>query len=60
MSKDTKKLIPQLRFPEFLNEGEWEEIFLGKLGELINGLTYRSEIKLDKKFVNDPCLEFST
>ena len=50
MNKDTNKLIPQFRFAEFVNDGEWEETFLGKLGELINGLTYRSEIKLDEKF----------
>lgn len=47
MNKDTNKLIPQLRFVEFMNDRGWEETFLGKLGELINGLTYRSEIKLD-------------
>ena len=32
--------IPELRFPEFANEGEWEEKTLNKLGNLINGLTY--------------------
>lgn len=31
---------PRLRFPEFLDEGEWEETSLGRLGELIGGLTY--------------------
>jgi len=25
MNKEIKKLIPDLRFPEFVNEGEWEE-----------------------------------
>lgn len=39
MSKKTK-LIPELRFPEFSDEGEWEEKELNSLGELINGLTY--------------------
>lgn len=32
--------IPTLRFPEFLDAGEWEEKRLGDLGELISGLTY--------------------
>lgn len=40
MNKETNKLIPDLRFPEFVNEGEWEEKELSELGELINGLTY--------------------
>jgi len=31
MSKN--KLIPELRFPEFVNEGEWEVKKLGKIGE---------------------------
>src|SRR5690606_36503976 len=38
MSKD--KLIPELRFPEFENEGEWDVKELSELGDLINGLTY--------------------
>ena len=25
MNKETNKLIPELRFPEFVNDGEWEE-----------------------------------
>jgi type I restriction enzyme S subunit len=31
---------PRLRFPEFQNAGEWEEVRLGRLGELVSGLTY--------------------
>ncbi|MFP6849838.1 MAG: restriction endonuclease subunit S [Pseudomonas sp.] len=31
---------PRMRFPEFQNAGQWEETILGKMGELINGLTY--------------------
>ncbi|MVZ61962.1 restriction endonuclease subunit S [Sphingobacterium humi] len=34
MSKN-KKLIPELRFPEFVNEGEWEEKTLGEVAERI-------------------------
>lgn len=32
---EKKKLIPQLRFPEFADEGEWEEKELGKLANKI-------------------------
>jgi len=46
MSKE--KLIPELRFPEFKNEGEWEEKSLKKLGNLINGLTYSPNDIRDK------------
>lgn len=31
MSKDKNKLVPELRFPEFENEGEWEEDIVDKL-----------------------------
>lgn len=46
MSKE--KLIPELRFPEFKNEGEWDRKELSELGELINGLTYSPEDVSDK------------
>lgn len=39
-SETNNKLIPDLRFPEFVNEEEWEEKELAELGKLINGLTY--------------------
>jgi len=35
MSKD--KLIPELRFPEFINEGEWEEKTIGEFAPLQRG-----------------------
>ena len=37
---DKMKNIPKLRFPEFLNEPEWQKIKLNKLGKLVSGLTY--------------------
>ncbi|XQC04912.1 restriction endonuclease subunit S [Arcobacter cryaerophilus gv. pseudocryaerophilus] len=40
MSDKTMKNIPKLRFPEFLNEPEWQKIKLNKLGKLVSGLTY--------------------
>ena len=33
------KLIPELRFPEFENEGEWCETNLGDIGDFIGGGT---------------------
>lgn len=35
--KDNKKMIPELRFPEFVNEGEWDEKFLGNICVVTNG-----------------------
>ncbi len=35
MSKEKKKLIPELRFPDFLKEGEWVDTQLDDLCELI-------------------------
>ncbi|QDK80114.1 hypothetical protein EXU85_16460 [Spirosoma sp. KCTC 42546] len=34
MENQTNKLIPELRFPEFLKDGEWEEKKLGEIAEL--------------------------
>ena len=40
--------VPLLRFPEFLDAGEWEEKRLGDLGELVSGLTYSpSDVRED-------------
>lgn len=40
MSKKIIKHIPNLRFPEFVNELEWKKVKLSKLGKLVSGLTY--------------------
>ncbi len=42
MNKEIKKLIPELRFPEFVKDGEWEEKKLSELGETISGLSGKS------------------
>ena len=42
MNKDTNKLIPDLRFPEFVNDGEWKEKQIDTIGETINGLSGKS------------------
>ncbi|MEF3076112.1 restriction endonuclease subunit S [Methylobacter sp. Wu1] len=41
MSKQTKRaLVPELRFPEFLDAREWEVKRLGSIGSFVRGLTY--------------------
>ena len=37
MSKETNKLIPDLRFPEFVNDSQWENIELGEISEIVRG-----------------------
>lgn len=39
----SKKLVPELRFPEFESEGEWEERRLGDIADFINGRAYKQE-----------------
>lgn len=36
MSKENK-LIPELRFPEFVKDGEWEEKKIGEISEIVRG-----------------------
>lgn len=43
MNKKTK-LIPELRFPEFVDEGEWEEKKLGKIAKYENGKAHEQNI----------------
>lgn len=43
MSKKTK-LTPELRFPEFVDEGEWEEKKLGKIAKYENGKAHEQNI----------------
>lgn len=37
MNKKENKLIPELRFPEFENDGEWESKVLGEVSDITNG-----------------------
>jgi hypothetical protein len=39
-NKYEQTFVPKLRFPEFEDGGEWEEISLNELGRIIGGLTY--------------------
>ncbi|NLN32239.1 MAG: hypothetical protein GX159_01420 [Flavobacteriaceae bacterium] len=43
MNKKENKLIPSLRFPEFKNEGEWEDISIDSVGNVITGGTPSKE-----------------
>jgi type I restriction enzyme S subunit len=49
-------LIPELRFPEFKNDGEWMEKRLGKVAEIITGNTPKTNAPAyyggDKMFVS--------
>lgn len=39
MSKHIEGVIPEWRFPEFVNSGQWEEKKIGTLGKPMNGLS---------------------
>jgi type I restriction enzyme S subunit len=43
MSKTTNQLIPELRFPEFVNDGEWEECSIESIGDVVTGGTPSKE-----------------
>lgn len=49
MSKD--KNIPELRFPEFKNEGEWEEKVVSQLAEYENGKAHEQDINEEGKYI---------
>ena len=40
-----RKLIPTLRFPEFKEDGEWEEKKLGEIGDIVTGKTPNTKDK---------------
>ncbi len=44
MSEPTKKgLVPVLRFPEFRDAGEWEQLPIGDKVDLLSGYPFKSE-----------------
>jgi type I restriction enzyme, S subunit len=43
MSKNSKRLIPKLRFPEFRGAGEWEEKTLEQLATYTKGFAFKSQ-----------------
>jgi type I restriction enzyme, S subunit len=50
MSKE-KKLIPELRYPEFVNEGEWLEDIVSHVAEYENGKAHEQDIVEQGKYV---------
>lgn len=46
MSKKKNKFIPELRFPEFKNEGEWEYVYGDKLFEPISNKDHNSDLPI--------------
>lgn len=44
MNKETKRLIPELRFPEFAYEEEWEAKKLGELCDYWNGASHENGV----------------
>lgn len=42
IADDTARRVPQLRFPEFQNAGEWEPVTLKNIGKTYNGLSGKS------------------
>lgn len=44
MSKKKNKFIPELRFPEFKNEGEWEYVYGDELFEPISNKEHNSDL----------------
>jgi type I restriction enzyme S subunit len=45
MNKETKKMIPEIRFPEFVNEEEWEKCSIDSVGNVVTGGTPSKEEK---------------
>lgn len=48
MSKNTKKLVPKLRFPEFRNAQGWAEDTFGGAATFLNGRAYKQEELLEQ------------
>jgi type I restriction enzyme S subunit len=46
MSKKKNKFIPELRFPEFKNEGEWEYVYGDELFEPISNKDHDSDLPI--------------
>ncbi len=42
MNNQTNRLIPEIRFPEFVHDSEWDEMVLDTLGKTISGLSGKS------------------
>lgn len=59
MNKD-KKLIPELRFPEFVDEGEWEVKEVGKVFDVTRGYVLAMSSVQEKQSDENPYPVFSS
>ena len=50
-SKPTHNNSPALRFPDFLNDGEWEEKRLEEISDYENGIAHENDIDSDGDFI---------
>ncbi|POS02274.1 type I restriction enzyme S subunit [Flavobacterium croceum DSM 17960] len=50
MNKNENKLTPELRFPEFLKDGEWEEEDLGIICDYFNGASHEGGVNEEGNF----------
>ncbi len=50
-ASDTVRCVPQLRFPEFQNAGEWKTVELGAIVEYENGVAHEQDIDVNGKYV---------
>lgn len=44
-------IVPRLRFPDFLNDGEWEVKLLGEIADYENGIAHENDIDSDGDFI---------
>ena len=50
MNKEKQKVIPTLRFPEFNDDGEWEEKLLGEICNYFNGGSNENNVVENGKY----------
>src|SRR5690554_1004539 len=55
-----KKIIPELRFPEFEDEGEWEEKKVGELFELTRGYVLAMNLVQETQSEENPYPVYSS
>ena len=48
MDNSTNKLVPELRFPEFVNDGEWEEKVLSEITDAVFDGTHQTPTYTEK------------
>lgn len=51
IADDTARRVPQLRFPEFQNAGEWESVKLVDIAEYENGVAHEQDIDIEGKYI---------